>query len=197
MDASNKQYSLAEKFAAVWEKKNAKAARAGGVSLMALSLAACGSDDSTSTTSTSTSTSDTTTVSTTPVASSFTVASDALEGGSGNDTFTATKSSVLNNTDSATGGAGTDTIVMEDIAGTLQLTSTGVENVTVSPQTASATLSLKNMSGVETITVVNGDEGLDITNLSDLSTKFVLDGVTANKTVEVQLDPFSVPNVMV
>ena len=50
MDASNKQPTLAEKFAAVWEKKNAKAARAGGVSLMALSLAACGSDDSTTTT---------------------------------------------------------------------------------------------------------------------------------------------------
>jgi hypothetical protein len=47
MDASNKQSTLAEKFAAVWEKKNAKAARAGGVSLMALSLAACGSDDDT------------------------------------------------------------------------------------------------------------------------------------------------------
>ena len=41
MDASNKQPTLAEKFAAVWEKKNAKAARAGGLSLMALSLAAC------------------------------------------------------------------------------------------------------------------------------------------------------------
>ena len=44
MDASNKLVSFDEKFAAVWEKKNAKAARAGGVSLMALSLAACGSD---------------------------------------------------------------------------------------------------------------------------------------------------------
>jgi Ca2+-binding RTX toxin-like protein len=43
MDASNKQETTAEKFARVWEKKNAKAARAGGVSLMALSLAACGS----------------------------------------------------------------------------------------------------------------------------------------------------------
>jgi hypothetical protein len=50
MDASNRQPTLAKKFAAVWEKKNAKAARAGGVSLMALSLAACGSDDDTTTT---------------------------------------------------------------------------------------------------------------------------------------------------
>ena len=64
MDASNKQPTLAEKFAAVWEKKNAKAARAGGVSLMALSLAACGSD-STTTTTTTTTTTDTTTTDTT------------------------------------------------------------------------------------------------------------------------------------
>ena len=56
MDASNKQLTLAEKFAAVWEKKNAKAARAGGVSLMALSLAACGSSDDSSTTTTDTTT---------------------------------------------------------------------------------------------------------------------------------------------
>jgi len=47
MDASQKQNGLVEKLVAAWEKKNAKVARAGGVSLMALSLAACGSDDDT------------------------------------------------------------------------------------------------------------------------------------------------------
>jgi len=47
MDATAKQPTVAEKFAAIWEKKNAKAARAGGVSLMALSLAACGSSSTT------------------------------------------------------------------------------------------------------------------------------------------------------
>jgi hypothetical protein len=46
-DASNKTESLAKKFASVWEKKNSKAARAGGVSLMALTLAACGAEDDT------------------------------------------------------------------------------------------------------------------------------------------------------
>jgi len=50
MDASNKQETVAEKFARVWEKKNSKVARAGGVSLMALSLAACGSSSTTTTT---------------------------------------------------------------------------------------------------------------------------------------------------
>jgi hypothetical protein len=48
MDASRKQDTLASKLVSAWEKKNSKTARAGGVSLMALSLAACGSSDDTS-----------------------------------------------------------------------------------------------------------------------------------------------------
>ena len=47
MDASKKQSELVSKLVSAWEKKNTKAARAGGVSLMALSLAACGDDDTT------------------------------------------------------------------------------------------------------------------------------------------------------
>jgi hypothetical protein len=45
MDASDKQSKLVSKLVAAWEKKNSKTARAGGVSLMALSLAACGGED--------------------------------------------------------------------------------------------------------------------------------------------------------
>jgi hypothetical protein len=44
-DASDKQGTLVSKLVSAWEKKNSKTARAGGVSLMALSLAACGSSD--------------------------------------------------------------------------------------------------------------------------------------------------------
>jgi hypothetical protein len=48
MDAStSKQQELVKKLTAAWEKKNSKVARSGGVSLMALSLAACGGDDDT------------------------------------------------------------------------------------------------------------------------------------------------------
>ena len=47
MDASEKQNELVTKLVNVWEKKNSKVARAGGLSLMALSLAACGSNDET------------------------------------------------------------------------------------------------------------------------------------------------------
>ena len=46
-DASTKQNELVKKLTAAWEKKNSKTARAGGASLMALSLAACGGEDTT------------------------------------------------------------------------------------------------------------------------------------------------------
>jgi Ca2+-binding RTX toxin-like protein len=47
VNASAKQNQLVKKFTSVWEKKNSKAAHAGGISLMALSLAACGAEDDT------------------------------------------------------------------------------------------------------------------------------------------------------
>jgi hypothetical protein len=52
MDASEKKETLAEQFVSIWEKKNSKIARAGGVSLMALSLAACGGSSDTAATDT-------------------------------------------------------------------------------------------------------------------------------------------------
>ena len=45
--ASSNQKNLVSKLVSAWEKKNSKTARAGGVSLMALSLAACGAEDET------------------------------------------------------------------------------------------------------------------------------------------------------
>ena len=56
MNASESRIQ-SQKICRAWEKKNAKAVRAGGVSLMALSLAACGSSsDDTATTDTATDT---------------------------------------------------------------------------------------------------------------------------------------------
>lgn len=46
-DANKSKAELVKTLTAAWEKKNSKAARAGGVSLMALSLAACGGSDDT------------------------------------------------------------------------------------------------------------------------------------------------------
>ena len=69
MDASNKTETLVSKLVSAWEKKNAKVARAGGVSLMALSLAACGSSSDDAATVTPT----VPTTPTTPVTPSTTV----------------------------------------------------------------------------------------------------------------------------
>jgi len=119
MDASTKQETLAEKFARVWEKKNSKVARAGGVSLMALSLAACGSDDDTSSAADTSGTTDTGSTDTseaevvTPVTTAMTTGVDIVSGTTANDTFNAgdvAGVAALTVGDSVSGGAGTDTL---------------------------------------------------------------------------------------
>jgi len=157
MDASSRQPTLAEKFAAVWEKKNAKVARAGGVSLMALSLAACGSDDTatttTATTTTATTTTDTTTTVTTatPVSKVFTTGIDVLTGTTAGDTFTSD-----NNTGSAAdqvdGGDGSDTVKM--YAHTTMADMTSIENLEIYDATsASIDLSTTDLTQVTSLTL--------------------------------------------
>jgi hypothetical protein len=158
MDASSRQPTLAEKFAAVWEKKNAKAARAGGVSLMALSLAACGSsdDDTATTTDTTTDTTTTTAVTTvvpTAVSKTFTANLDTLEGGAGDDSF--------NGVYYADGGTGTTAFPGDSVAGgdgsdTLNISVAGLS-------TAAQSINAIRTTGVETLLVTNFD-----TNANDL-----------------------------
>jgi hypothetical protein len=180
MDASNKQSTLAEKFAAVWEKKNNKAARAGGVSLMALSLAACGSDDATSTSSTSsTSTATTTTTTTVDAAktltftmSSVTGAVDNLAGGSGDDLFLANADGLLTTGDAADGGAGADTLTSRH---------TVTAAVTVAP----------TVSNIETINFrIDADGGAadavlyDLTDVSGASTVNLFKSTNSGSTAD-------------
>jgi hypothetical protein len=137
MDASQKQDTLVAKLVSAWEKKNAKVARAGGLSLMALSLAACGSDDDSSTsTSTSTTTTTTTTTTVTPITSALTIGQDAVTGTTANDTITGARIDTVqtwNSTDTVAGGDGTDSfsatisVNVTPAAGAL----TGVENLTI------------------------------------------------------------------
>jgi hypothetical protein len=174
MDASDKQTTIAKKFAAVWEKKNAKAARAGGVSLMALSLAACGSDDSTTTTSstsTSTSTTTTTTTTVTPVASSLTVASDTVTGTTGNDTVSGGRVDgvqTLNSGDSISLGDGTDSLTANLNAVTVAPTITGVENVTFTAIGA-GTVDFVNTTGVSSITNSGSTATLTVDNVAAIA----------------------------
>ena len=151
MDASSKQPSTAEKFAAVWEKKNAKAARAGGVSLMALSLAACGGSSSTTTTSSSTTT---TTTTDDPQAKGLTSNTDILTTGSGDDTINGS-STTFQSDDVLDGGAGSDTLsVSAAAAGTVIANISNIETVKVTNGGASNTDYALNMIGATGVTEV-------------------------------------------
>jgi hypothetical protein len=163
MNASNKQPTLAEKFAAVWEKKNAKAARAGGVSLMALSLAACGSDDATTTTTaaTTTTTTTTTTEETPAAGGSFDLtplvdiasSTQALTGSlassfrftDGNETITG-MSATMANTDTLLDPSSTDADVLNvTVTAATTITTSNIETVNISYAVADQTFTGSNI----------------------------------------------------
>jgi Ca2+-binding RTX toxin-like protein len=195
MDASNKQETLAEKFAAVWEKKNLKAARAGGVSLMALSLAACGSssDDTVAVVAPETpeepETPDTPEEPSTPVAGKKLELKDATEadtlvGGDGDDTFTGVS------------GAYADTDSMIDPSTSDNDTATFVTKAAANP-------TIKN---VETVTVVaesTGTAALDLSLVTKATTlnfskgDVVIGGSTIAASSVVELDNVDAANVAV
>jgi len=168
MDASSKQPTIAEKFAAVWEKKNAKAARAGGVSLMALSLAACGSDDDTTATSTSTAT----TTTTSATGGELTNATDALTASGtisaglvwspGGDTRTMS----LQSEDTVTGSGSADVINITSNGGTVAPKFTGVETVNFNVAGATAgTLNASNSTGITAIDLSSTDGNVGASGL--------------------------------
>jgi hypothetical protein len=167
MDASNKQEGISEKFVRVWEKKNAKAARAGGVSLMALSLAACGSSSTTTTTTTT----DTTTT-TTPTAKTLTLTSGVdtgtdFTGGGAGDTFVADNTPTLDassTADTLDGGAGSDTLIIYSDGGAPGLPSlTSIETVKIYDQNADVTFDAIDQASVTTVDLIRGDGALTLT----------------------------------
>ena len=188
VDASNKQETISEKFVRVWERKNAKAARAGGVSLMALSLAACGSDDSTTTTSTSTTT---TTTTTTPAASqslALTIGADVLTGGAGDDSIAGGRIDsiiTLNPSDVIDGGAGTDTMTARTVNGLATSSISNVENViftdtgTGGDSIVFSTATTTYISGVTSITNLSSTNAMTFARVTELA------DVTVNNTAGV------------
>jgi len=209
MDASNKQPTVAEKFAAVWEKKNAKAARAGGVSLMALSLAACGSSSTTTTTTTST----TTTPAATPTgdAMSLTSGTDTVTGSSAslngsastvrfkdgsNETVTA-QNSTIQATDNLLDGDNTDADVLNvTISGTMNaMTATNIETVNVTTATGSSqAVTLTNFSGTKTVNV-SGSHDLTVDDAGAANVAFnayTQDATVNNDSLGGSADAWSV-----
>lgn len=186
-DVSKKQ-TIAEKFAAAWEKKNAKVARASGLSLMALSLAACGSDDDTASTTSTTATTTTTTTTTTPVVDAAKTlvfvnnVIDTLAGGSGDDTFIGDANTVATAADNADGGAGNDTLKM--YASETLPTVTNIEAIefhgiddAVNVKTTGAT----SVKIVNSAVAAAADDSITIAS----GQKVILDGVTATNNVDI------------
>jgi hypothetical protein len=201
MDASNRQPTLANTFAAVWEKKNAKAARAGGVSLMALSLAACGSDDSstatTATTSTTATTTTTTTTTVTAAALDLTPGTDTVAGGAGDDTIDGSRDIVsgvrfdsLDNSDSITGGTGTDTLSVEMSGGlTIAPASlSGIEVMNVQTIAANSFVNAVNSDALTTLAFNNGAAGAQVSNVQTLLSDIDITNNNANSVTVTYLN---------
>jgi len=167
MNASGKTENLVSKLVSAWEKKNAKVARAGGVSLMALSLAACGSSDDSTATDTATDTTTTTTTPVTPVAPvsqtlTLSTDTDIKTGGDGDDTISGASTS-LSADDIIDGGAGSDTMTVSHAAG--------------------AVTDVPNVSNVETINIVNVGSAAYTVNLAAASGYSSLKSSNSNQDV--------------
>jgi hypothetical protein len=180
MDASKNQTTLVKKFADVWEKKNAKAARAGGLSLMALTLAACGSD-STTTTATTTTTTTTTTTPTTDAAETITLTArgDTVVTGSGDDTINGLTAGQISSSDNVDGGAGTDKLDVTIGASQPKPTIANIETLVIQSTNDAADLDLDLAdTSITSITVTDSATDLDILNMQNNAT-FTLQDITS------------------
>jgi len=170
---SSEKQTAAQKFVAAWEKKNAKSARAGGVSLMALSLAACGSSSSDSSSDTSSGT--TTTVS----AGSYSLArgADTIVGSTAGDSIDGTREVIggtlfdtLDNSDSINGGAGTDTLTIQLGGGATIAPASlaGIEVIAIQTDAANSALNAVNSDSLTTLQFNNAAAAASVTNVQTL-----------------------------
>ncbi|MDA7482473.1 hypothetical protein N9A39_03165 [Planktomarina temperata] len=170
-DSSAAELNATSKLVKAWESKNAKnAAKAGGVSLMALSLAACGGSSSTTTTSTTTTTTVDAGISLTAASA---VLSNSLSTGASAVTTTgadsvSTSLAFLSGS-SITGGTGTDTLTLTDAGavtvgnGTTGGTIATVEALVLADGTNDVDLTATSFT---TITGGSGNDTLTLTNLT-------------------------------
>jgi hypothetical protein len=188
LNASQKQQTLAEKFVAVWEKKNAKVARAGGVSLMALSLAACGSDDDATATTTTAVTTTTTTTSATP--SALTNGTDAISAAGAIDAGMVwspggdTRTESLQSEDSVTGTGATDSINIVTDGGTIAPTLNSIETVSINNTGSVASiLNVASTTGTLAINVTSSQGNVDIRSIQNANIDLKVHDVSDNATV--------------
>jgi hypothetical protein len=157
---------------------------------MALSLAACGSDDAT-TTSSGTTTTTTTTVTSAGKEVILTTAVDqgsTFTGGDGNDTFLASDTT-LGGGDSLTGGAGDDTLSYTSVTAATPAAVTesafftsGIQTLSVTAtNTAGTTVNANGMTGLTDIKSVNSTGDITV-NLVSAIKDVSLEGVSSGNT---------------
>jgi len=172
------------KLVKAWESRNAKnAAKAGGISMMALSLAACGG--SSTTTATDSTASDNTTTTADAAQTFASVAGlDAFVGGSGDDSVSASNTT-LNAGDSFTGGEGSDTLAIFTSAGVTVggFSTTDVETISVSATGGAAVVNLGNVAGETTLRVTGSDQNVTFNTADTISTLALQYNSAGNATV--------------
>jgi hypothetical protein len=194
----NVRENAVRKLVAIWEAKQARnAKRIGGLGLLAISLAACNSDDD------STSDADaatiatltsqlaaanaaaaeaTTEAATVNTVSSLTTGIDTATSSAGDDSINAGLSAgtmTLQSLDTVDGGAGNDTLVAL-VNATVTPTMSNIENLTVSASgTNNPTLDLSNSTGVTSVHNSGSSETLVVSNI-DLGTTLQLSNSAAN-----------------
>jgi len=191
-DSSAAELNATSKLVKAWESKNAKnAAKAGGISMMALSLAACGGSSTTTTTATdTTTTTDTTTVVVTPTGDAMTLTSgtDTVTASSGslngsaasvrfkdgsNETVSATNST-MQTTDNLIDGDTTDSDVLNvTISGAMNaITATNIETVNVTTAVGSSQAAVfTNFSGLKDVNV-SGAHDLTVDDAGSANVNF-------------------------
>ena len=192
--SSAAELNATSKLVKAWESKNAKnAAKAGGVSLMALSLAACGGS-STTTTATDTTATDTTT--TVAAAQSFTLTTtvDTVTGGAGDDSFVGVNlasvaaGDTMSAADTLDGGAGTDTLTITNTeSGALSdMDVSNIENIVIrstDEDDTAETLDMSNMSGATSLTLNKFTDGVTVSNVV-LGTELTVNTFTADAAAD-------------
>ncbi|EAQ05196.1 hypothetical protein, partial [Yoonia vestfoldensis] len=172
--ATTPKNAAVAKLMKAWEAKTTqRTAKGAGLTLMALSLAAC-NDDNTTAAAPTTPTTPTTPV--TPAGQTFTLTTglDTIVGGTGADSISASNTT-LNAGDSVTGGAGADVLaVFSSAAATLGgFVVTGVETISASSNSATATdvlsLNLGSVTGETDLRVTGSSSSVTFTNTDNIA----------------------------
>ncbi|MDC0538440.1 hypothetical protein OAO37_08970 [Planktomarina temperata] len=192
-DSSAAELNATSKLVKAWESKNAKnAAKAGGISLMALSLAACGG----SSTPVADAPAADPVVPVVGAAQSFTLTTtvDTLTGGSGNDSFVGVNlasvaaGDTMSAADTLDGGAGTDTLTITNTeAGSLSdMDVSNIENIVIRSTNENdtvETLDMSNMSGATSLTLNKFTDGVTVSNVV-LGTTLAINNFTTDAAAD-------------